>query len=42
MKYLSQEFLDETVRISQGFDARPNANARFKSLQAQLRAQSEY
>jgi putative sterol carrier protein len=27
MKYLSQEFLDETVRISQGFADRPNANA---------------
>ena len=30
MKYLSQEFLDETVRISQGFADRPNANARIQ------------
>jgi putative sterol carrier protein len=30
MKYLSQEFLDEAVRISQGFADRPNANARIQ------------
>jgi putative sterol carrier protein len=30
MKYLSQEFLDEALRISQGFADRPNANARIQ------------
>jgi putative sterol carrier protein len=30
MKYLSQEFLDETVRISEGFADRPSANARIQ------------
>ena len=30
MKYLSQEFLDEALRISQGFAERPNANARIQ------------
>jgi putative sterol carrier protein len=32
MKYLSQEFLDEAARISQGFADRPNANARIQYL----------
>src|ERR687887_20419 len=30
MKYLSQEFLDEALRLSQGFADRPNANARIQ------------
>jgi putative sterol carrier protein len=30
VKYLSQEFLDEAVRLSQGFADRPNANARIQ------------
>jgi putative sterol carrier protein len=30
VKYLSQEFLDEVVRLSQGFADRPNANARIQ------------
>jgi len=30
MKYLSQEFLDEALRLSQAFAERPNANARIQ------------
>ena len=30
MKFLSQEYLDEAVRISQDFADRPNANARIQ------------